>query len=159
VFVRRIGIFRLEWMNVYYFDKWSEGPKGWFVFGKPTKELTQAFDVAGSRPLLENPKPDELDFEKWLGTVSGHGESWARKTVEGLSAWVEQQLRLMAECQLPGFCTFALSEYPGYTSRNPKSGEKVPAKVRPKLTLTMSPELAQRLGAGTARENSKPPVT
>ena len=72
----------------------------------------------------------------------------AEAAVDGLFGSIQAAMEAGARVEIRGFGSFSPRQYPGYTGRNPRTGEKV--EVRPKVLpfFKVGKELKERIEAG-----------
>ena len=73
---------------------------------------------------------NKIDLIKTLRTTTNISKIEATKVVELFFDQMTGALAKGDRVEIRGLCSFYVKDYPGYTGRNPKTGEKV--KVGPK---------------------------
>lgn len=88
---------------------------------------------------------NKLDLIKTLCTANGITKSEATKVVnlffEEMSAALEKGDRV----EIRGLCSFYVKDYPGYTGRNPRTGEEVHVAAKKLPFFKCGKELRDRV--------------
>ncbi len=73
---------------------------------------------------------NKIDLILELSKLNGLSKVESQRVVELLFNAMADTLARGDRIQLRGLCTFRVNEYPSYTGRNPKTGEKVTVKPK-----------------------------
>ena len=73
---------------------------------------------------------NKLDLIQTIASTNGLSKSEAMKIVSMFFEQMAAALENGDRVEIRGLCSFYIKDYPGYTGRNPKTGETVP--VAPK---------------------------
>lgn len=82
------------------------------------------------RPPIQRQSMNKLELIVELARKQGLAKSESARIIDILFDAMAQELCNVGRVEIRGPCTFHVKTYPGYTGRNPRSGE--PVKVRPK---------------------------
>jgi integration host factor subunit beta len=73
---------------------------------------------------------NKLELIQSLKEKNGISKAQAQKMVELFFDAMADALARGCRVEIRGLCSFKIKEYPGYTGRNPKTGERVTVKAK-----------------------------
>lgn len=88
---------------------------------------------------------NKIDLIQTLSTTNGFSKSEATKIVSIFFEKMASSLEKGDRVEIRGLCTFYVTEYDGYTGRNPKTGVTVQVKSKKLPYFKCGKELKERV--------------